>query len=261
MMQTRMGNGSGVKTAETYAPSSTGLEGKVVLVTGGGSGLGEAICNVLAEAGAQVVIADVRAAGARKVADAITGNGGTASATVLDVGDEKSAQGVIDRVVAQYGRLDVLVNNAGIDKTLPVEELTVQDFERIVRVNLIGPFIMSKLAFAVMERQGSGQIVNITSTAAKRAWTEASAYHASKWGLLGLSHALHTEGRRANIKVTAVVAGGMKTPFILDRFPEAEPNLQDPRNVAETVRFVLTMPAETVIPEVTVIPMKETSWP
>ncbi len=261
MMQTKSGNGNSAAPTAVRERANTSLEGRVVLVTGGGSGLGEAICNVLAESGAQVVVADVREDGAKRVSDAIIANGGTAGVILLDVSDEASARAAIDKVVAQYGRLDVLVNNAGIDKTLPVEELSVADFERVVRVNLIGPFIMSKIAFSVMQKQGSGQIVNITSTAAKRAWTEASAYHASKWGLLGLSHALHTEGRRMGIKVTAVIAGGMKTPFILDRFPEAEPNLQDPRNVAETVRFVLTMPSETVIPEVMVIPMKETSWP
>ena len=74
-----------------------------------------------------------------------------------------------------------------------------------------------------MRYQGRGHIVNIVSTAAKRAWANASAYHASKWGLLGLSHALHVEARPQNVKVTAVVAGGMRTPFLLDRFPDLDP--------------------------------------
>jgi NADP-dependent 3-hydroxy acid dehydrogenase YdfG len=113
-----------------------------------------------------------------------------------------------------------------------------------------------------MKPRRSGHIINITSTAAKRAWANATAYHASKWGLLGLSHALHVEGRPYNIKVTAIVNGGMQTPFILERFPETPLEvLQDPKNVAETIRFVLTQPAETVIPEVTVLPLHETSWP
>jgi short-subunit dehydrogenase len=113
-----------------------------------------------------------------------------------------------------------------------------------------------------MKQQGSGHIINIISTAAKRAWPNASGYHASKWGLLGLSHALHTEARPHGVKVTALVAGGMRTPFLLDRFPDIdESTLQDPRNVAETIRFVLSQPAETVIPEVMVLPMRETSWP
>jgi NADP-dependent 3-hydroxy acid dehydrogenase YdfG len=121
---------------------------------------------------------------------------------------------------------------------------------------------MSRAVLPVLKRRGRGHIVNIVSTAAKRAWANASAYHASKWGLLGLSHALHVEARPHNVKVTAVIAGGMRTPFLLDRFPDLDPGvLQDPRNVAETVRFVLTQPDETVIPEVLVLPMRETSWP
>lgn len=113
-----------------------------------------------------------------------------------------------------------------------------------------------------MRRQAQGHIVNVVSTAAKRAWANASAYHASKWGLLGFSHALHVEARPHNVKVTALVAGGMRTPFLLDRFPDIDLNvLQDPRSVAETVLFVLTQPAGTVIPEVMVLPMRETSWP
>jgi short-subunit dehydrogenase len=113
-----------------------------------------------------------------------------------------------------------------------------------------------------MRHSRGGQIVNIASTAAKRAWPNASAYHASKWGLLGLSHALHAELRPYNIKVTAVVAGGMRTPFLLDRFPDIDVStLQDPVSVAKTVMAVLTLPDETVISEIMVLPMRETSWP
>lgn len=87
-------------------------------------------------------------------------------------------------------------------------------------------------------------------------------HHATKWGLLGLSHALHAELRPHGIKVSAVIAGGMRTPFLLDRFPDIDvSNLQDPANVAAAVRFVLLQPPETVIPEVMVLPMRETSWP
>jgi NAD(P)-dependent dehydrogenase (short-subunit alcohol dehydrogenase family) len=165
-------------------------------------------------------------------------------------------------VLERHGRLDILVNNAGIDVTLPVDEISVSEWDRILGVNLRGPFVLSRLAFPAMRRQGSGQIVNIVSTAAKRAWANASAYHASKWGLLGLSHALHVEGRAVGIGVTAVIAGGMRTPFLFDRFPDLDPDLlQEPASVANTVRFVLTQPAGTVVPEITVLPFRETSWP
>jgi NAD(P)-dependent dehydrogenase (short-subunit alcohol dehydrogenase family) len=121
---------------------------------------------------------------------------------------------------------------------------------------------MTRAALPALKRSPAPHVVNVASTAAKRAWSEASAYHASKWGLLGLSHALHAELRPAGIKVTAIVAGGMRTPFILERFPDVDPGvLQDPVNVAATIRFVISLPAETVIPEVMVLPMRETSWP
>lgn len=238
------------------------LQGKVALVTGGGRGLGEQICRVLGEAGVTVISADLRLDLAENVARAVEDGGGQALALRLDVTDEDQADAAVGQAVARFGRLDVLVNNAGVDVTLPVDELSIGEWDRIQAVNLRGPFVMSKFAFAAMKPSGGGAIVNIISTAAKRAWANASAYHASKWGLLGLSHALHVEGRPHRIKVTAVVSGGMRTPFLLERFPDLDPGvLQDPRTVAETVRFVLTQPEESVIPELMVLPMRETSWP
>jgi NAD(P)-dependent dehydrogenase (short-subunit alcohol dehydrogenase family) len=238
------------------------LTGRVALVTGGGRGLGEAVCRSLAAAGAGVVAADLRPEWVERLAGQLRESGVSASALRLDVGDERQADEAVREVVSRHGRLDVLINNAGTDITLPVEELAVADWDRVLRTNLRGPFLLAKAAFPVLRGQGGGHIVNVVSTAAKRAWANATAYHASKWGLLGLSHALHVEGRKHKIKVTAVISGGMRTPFILDRFPDTDPGvLQDPKNVAETIRFVLTQPEETVIPEVMVLPMRETSWP
>ena len=238
------------------------LDGKVTLVTGAARGLGEAICRELCAAGAHVILADIRMDLSGKVAKELTDDGGKATPIELDVMDEGQIKATLENIKNEFGRLDVLINSAGIDKTVSIEELTVEDWDCIMAVNLRAPFVLAKYALPIMREQGSGYIINICSTAAKRAWPNASAYHASKWGLLGFSHALHTEARPDNIKVTALIPGGMRTPFLLDRFPDLDPNvLQDPKNVAETVHFLLTMPAETVIPEMLVLPMKETSWP
>lgn len=238
------------------------LKGKVAIVTGGGRGLGEAICRMLSEAGAIAIVADIREELAQKVALEIQADGGKTQALQLDVCNAAQVESAMAEIASQYGQLDILINNAGVDVTLPVDELSVQDWERIIAVNLNGPFVMSKFVLPYMKQQGQGHIVNIASTAAKRAWANASAYHASKWGLLGFSHALHVEARPHNVKVTAVVAGGMRTPFLLERFPDIDlNNLQDPKHVADTIRYVLMQPAETVIPEVMVLPMRETSWP
>jgi NAD(P)-dependent dehydrogenase (short-subunit alcohol dehydrogenase family) len=238
------------------------LEGKVALITGGGRGLGEAICRRLAADGALVIVADIRRELAEDISRSLRDQGSSSRPLVLDVTSETQVEEAVGGVIGEHGRLDILVNNAGVDVTAPIEELSVPEWDRIIAVNLRGPFLMSRKALTAMRRQGSGHIVNVVSTAAKRTWANASAYHASKWGLLGFSHALHVEARRHAVKVTAVIAGGMRTPFLLDRFPELDPGvLQDPRNVADTICFVLTQPAETVIPEVLVIPMRETSWP
>ena len=238
------------------------LEERVALVTGAARGLGAATARVLAEAGAHVVVADVDERLARGTTAELTEAGLSASACHLDVTDAAAAEAAVADVVEREGRLDILVNNAGTDVTLSVEEIALADWDRVLAVNLRGPLVMSKLALPVMKRQRRGHIVNVVSTAAKRAWANASAYHASKWGLLGLSHALHVEARPHGVKVTALVAGGMRTPFLLDRFPDIDVStLQDPRNVAEAIRFVLLQPGETVIPELMVLPMGETSWP
>jgi len=238
------------------------LSGKVALVTGGGRGLGAAICRTLAEAGVITIAADIRIDLAEQTTQELRQMGWEANALPLDLTDEQQIEATVHKIVDQYEKVDILINNAGTDVTLPVEELAIADWDRVMAVNLRAPFILSKYIMPLMKQQRSGHIVNIASTAAKRAWANASVYHASKWGLMGLSHALHVEGRPHGIKVTAVVAGGMKTPFLLDRFPDIDPNiLQDPKNVAETIRYVLMQPAETVISEVMVIPMREGSWP
>ncbi|HKY33786.1 MAG TPA: SDR family oxidoreductase [Candidatus Polarisedimenticolia bacterium] len=238
------------------------LEGKSALVTGGGGGLGAAICRVLAAAGAEVTVADVRPGEAERVAGQVRSSGGRAAPMALDVSDPEGAERAVREVSERHGSLDILVNNAGIDRTVPVEELPVEDWDRILGVNLRGPFLLSRRALPQMRRQGGGHIVNIVSTAAKRSWANAAAYHASKWGLLGFSHALHVEGRPFRVKVSAVIAGGMRTPFLLERFPDLDPSLlQDPSQVAEAVLFVLTRSGESVIPELMVLPMQETSWP
>lgn len=238
------------------------LDGKVVMVTGGARGLGEAICRKLCSAGAKVIIADVRTDLANKVAEDLHSQQRQAAVYELDLIDEKAIEKVFNRIRSDFGRLDGLVNNAGIDKTVSVDELTVEDWDCILAVNLRAPFILAKLAMPMMRENGGGNIINIISTAAKRAWANASAYHASKWGLLGFSHALHVEGRPDNIKVTALVAGGMRTPFLLDRFPDIDVStLQDPKNVAEMVHFLMMQPEGSVIPEMMILPMGETSWP
>lgn len=238
------------------------LRGKLALISGAGSGLGAALAELLCSDGAQVIAADIDWDKADAVAHALRAGGAQASALMLDVGDPGAVEDGVRRISARHGQVDILINNAGIDVTLPIAELSSERWLRVMHTNLNGPFHLARHCVPGMRAAGAGHIINIASTAAKRAWPNASAYHASKWGLLGLSHALHAELRPCGIKVTAVIAGGMRTPFLLDRFPDLDPaTLQEPRDVARAIAAVLHLPPASVVAELTVLPMRESSWP
>ena len=238
------------------------LTGRVALVTGAGSGLGAATAEVLAAAGAAVALCDVDVAAAERIAGQIGDDGGGSVAFDLDVRSADSARATVDAIVKRFGALDVLVNNAGTDVTDAFEAIPADAFDRVLDVNLRGPIVMTRAALPSLAASRHGHVINIGSTAAFRGWPNASAYHTSKWGLRGLGQALFTELRDRDIRVTTIFAGGMRTPFILDRFPEVPLDvLQDPHNVALAIRFALELPPTSVIPELTVLPLHETSWP
>ncbi|MCG1017416.1 MULTISPECIES: SDR family oxidoreductase [Burkholderiaceae] len=248
--------------AQTADLTNPILTGKTALITGGARGLGAAICDELARAGMNIVVADLHEDQARATAAELGQHGVKVVWQRIDVSDEASVQQAMHAIHESVGELDVVVNNAAIDVTAAIEDVDVAAWQRVLMTNLFGPYLICRAVVPMMKARGDGHIVNIASTASKRAWPNASAYHATKWGLLGFSHAMHAELRSAGVRVSAIVAGGMRTPFLLDRFPDIDVDtLQPPQNVAAAVRFVLTQPLGTVIPEVTVLPMKETSWP
>lgn len=241
------------------------LQGKTVLVTGAGSGLGAAIARQLIEAHACVALADVNAHHIACVARTIDPTGSATLPLNIDVSRPSEVAEAMAAIRSRWGALDVLVNNAGTDSTASIEDMDTREWTRIVETNLFGPFLLAKAALPLLRAADAGRgghIVNVASTASLRAWPNASAYHASKWGLRGLSEAMHVELRAAGIRVTTLIAGGMRTPFLLERFPDLDPDvLQAPENVARTVLFLLSMPRGSVVAEVMVLPDRETSWP
>jgi NAD(P)-dependent dehydrogenase (short-subunit alcohol dehydrogenase family) len=205
-------------------------------------------------------------AGAERVSADLQAQDQESIALGCDVCNADSVFRSVETVVERFGRLDVAVNCAGIDYVASVGEMSVEQWDRVISVNLRGPFLVAKAALPAMRKQRYGHIVNVASTAAVRAWGNASAYHASKWGLVGFSRGLGVEGRADGIRVTTVIPGGMRTHWF-DRFPEQgipipdEQHLQDPANVAATIVFAVQMPAQSVVQELMVTPLTETSWP
>jgi len=242
------------------------LTDKVVLVTGAGSGLGAATARAFGCAGCQVVCLDVNEENAQRVSSDLRTDEISCAALACDVSDAQSVADVVAQVVAQYGRIDILVNNAAVDHTVSVADMSIEQWDQVIGVNLRGPFLLSKAVLPHMQQQKAGHIVNVASTAATRAWANASAYLASKWGLVGFSRGLGVEGRPFNIRVTTVIPGGMRTHFF-DRFADQgipmpdESNLQDPAIVADVIVSTVRLPQQSVIQEVIVTPLTESSWP
>jgi NAD(P)-dependent dehydrogenase (short-subunit alcohol dehydrogenase family) len=233
------------------------LNGKVALVTGAGSGLGAATARVLASHGARVVCGDIDEEGARRVAKEMGGR-----ALYLDVAEPTSAEATVEEVLASEGRIDILVNNAGVDFIRSTTEMTLAEWDHVQHVNLRAPWLLSRAVLPHMVERGSGQIVNVSSTASKKGWSNATAYAASKHGVMGLTQALHAEGKEHGVRVMAVVAGGMRTNFVRTLDPPPPPeHLQPPENVANAILFMVCMPEESVVHEIIVTPMTETSYP
>jgi NAD(P)-dependent dehydrogenase (short-subunit alcohol dehydrogenase family) len=242
------------------------LSGKVALVTGAGSGLGEATACALAQAGARVACLDLDPERAKRSAHAIAGGGYAAMGLGVDVSQPDAVQSAVDRILGEWGRVDVAVNAAGVDYVVGIAAMTVEQWDRVLAVNLRGPFLVAKAVWPAMQRQGGGDIVNVASTAAVRAWGSASAYHASKWGLVGFGRGLGVEGRPDGIRVTTLIPGGMKTHWF-DRFPEQgipmpdEAHLQEPTTVADAILYAVCLPRGSAMQEMIVTPLTETSWP
>ncbi|MEU0371735.1 SDR family oxidoreductase [Streptomyces sp. NPDC006283] len=240
------------------------LDGRQALVTGGARGLGASITRRLAGAGASVLVADVRKDLSEELCEDIARSGGRAAFVELDVTDADAVADVFHELEESGGRVDLLVNNAAVDVCKPIEHLTAEEVTRVITTNLLGPMFLCLETYRRMVARGGGHIVNILSTAANRTWTEAGPYAAGKSGLRAFTHTLFQEAQRdcPGIGVTGVIAGGMATPFILDRFPDADLSLlQSPDVVADTVLYALSVPDTSAVSELVVVPRKEPSWP
>jgi NAD(P)-dependent dehydrogenase (short-subunit alcohol dehydrogenase family) len=188
------------------------MNGKVALVTGGGSGLGEACVHALAARGATVVVADISKDAAERVAGDV-GNG--AAAVTADVSDEGDVRSMVERIVGDHGRLDLAVNNAGISgDQVPTGEYPVESWRKVLSVNLDGVFYCMRHELPAMVAGGGGAIVNMASILGSVGFAQSCAYVAAKHGVVGLTRTAAIEYARQSIRVNAVGPGFIETPLL-----------------------------------------------
>ncbi|RPF30937.1 SDR family NAD(P)-dependent oxidoreductase [Streptomyces sp. TLI_185] len=196
---------------------ASGLDGRSVIVTGAGSGIGRAAALALAAQGARVVVADLNAEGADAVVKEIEQAGGAAVAVVGDLSEQAVVDQAVRTAVESFGGVDVLVNNAGImDRMSALADVGDAEWERVIRVNLTAPFLLTRAVLPHMLQAGRGAIVNTASEAGIRGSAAGAAYTASKHGVVGLTKSLAVMYRNQGIRTNAIAPGGTATGMIPD---------------------------------------------
>ncbi|MBN2584132.1 MAG: SDR family oxidoreductase [Planctomycetes bacterium] len=228
-----------------------GLHGKVALVTGAGRGIGRAICRSLAEAGTAVVAAARSRDEIDAVAARIVSAGGKAVAIPVDLADESSIVSLFAQIHDRLGRLDVCVNNAGIGRFDPVADLKADDIDAVLGVNLRGTLLCCREALKMMVPQHGGTIINISSVVGFKGYPNQSVYTASKHGIMGLTKSLAVEAQPHDIRVSAVLPGGVDTELVGDARPDLNrDDLLRPEDVAQAVMYLLSLSDRAAVDEI-----------
>ncbi len=239
------------------------LDGKVAIITGGGSGIGKGIAKAFVDEGCTVVIAARNADRLNAAAEELTSDTsstGSVIAIQTDVTNEEQMVSLFAKTMDQFGRLDILVNNSGAFDGGPVEDLTMEQWQNCLQVNVTGPFLGSREAFKIMKKQGGGRIINIGSIAAQRPRHSSTPYTTSKHAVWGLTQSLALEGRDYGIAVSVLHPGNVmverradgKSSTGRDEGPEP---LISTADMGRTALLMATLPADTNMLEAIVLPL------
>jgi clavulanate-9-aldehyde reductase len=247
------------------------LSGKVVAITGASSGIGEATALLCAQSGAAVALGARRSERIDALAARIEAEGGVATAITVDVAAEEQARGFVEAAHHRLGRLDALVNNAGVMLLGPVEGADTADWRRMVEVNVLGLLYCTHAALPLMREQGGGHIVNVSSVAGRRASLGAAVYNLTKFGVTGFSEALRQEALHTGTRVTIIEPGFVETelmshnegnPFVMqagEKMREQIGQVLRSEDIADAIVHALAAPAHVSINEVLVRPTGQRS--
>ena len=245
---------------------SNNIEGKVIVITGASSGLGEAAARHLSAEGAIVVLGARRADRIQSIADELTKNGGKALAIATDVTKYKQVQALVDATVKTYGRIDVIINNAGLMPHSPLERLKVAEWEQMIDVNIKGVLYGIAAVLPYMKKQKSGQIINVSSVAGHKVTMAGAVYAATKHAVRALSEGLRQEVKEYNLRTTIISPGAVDTELpntiseqdIAAGIKDFYEHYAIPADsFARTVAFAISQPEDVDINEILFRPTKQ----
>jgi len=228
------------------------LKGQVAVVTGAGRGIGRTVARALGACGDHVVAAARTVAEIEAVAADIRAAGGEATAMRVDLTDESSVVALFGQIRDRFGgRLDLLVNNAGLGLYGPLATYSAADFDRVLSVNLRGTFLCCREAMQLMMPRRQGYIVNVSSVMGIRAYADQAAYAASKHGVMGLTKALAVEAQPYGIRTSAILPGGVDTEMVRSARPDLDPkDLLRPEDIAQTVLYLVSLSDRAAVDEI-----------
>jgi len=243
------------------------LQGKVALITGAASGIGKAIALRYAHEGARVAIADLDSDKAEATAEEIHANGGEAMVIPMDVTDEDAVEQGVARVIHQWGQLDIVVSNAGIQLVKPIETFSLSEWRKMLSIHLDGAFLLTRAALNFMYKHGGGTIIYMGSVHSHEASKLKAPYVTAKHGLLGLARTVAKEGAAHNVRTNVICPGFVRTPLVDKQIPEqaealgiseeevirnvmlketVDHTFTTPEDIAETALYIATFPTNAL---------------
>ncbi len=232
------------------------LDGKVAIVTGGNRGIGKGIARGLAAEGASLTIAARNAELLEETANELRANGTKVLAVPTDVTDEAQIKALFEKSMSEYGRLDILVNNAGAFNAGPIDELSTEDWDWVVGVNLRAPFLCTREAFGIMKAQGEGgRIINVGSISSHRVRPRTAPYSATKFGIWGLTQVTALEGRPHGITASCLKPGNTYVERHQNSSQAPTEPMMDVDDIAQAAVLMATLPPNINMLDATVLPV------